>query len=157
MNKALGYPETNSLDSTARRIQSAGDDLVEVLLLSGEAPITDPITGTSGYAEWLMAAGERDKQGRSLRDLDMTRRMFRYPCGYLIYSEAFDSLPPQMRNYVWQRMWDVLSGKDDSPKFEHLSPEDRVAIIEIIRDTKKGLPKYWKNTPIASAPVNRSR
>lgn len=150
MNKALGYPETNSLDSTARRIQSAGDDLVEVLLLSGEAPMTEPITGTSGYAKWLMANGERDKQGRSLRDLDMTRRMFKYPCSYLIYSEAFDNLPPQMLRYVWQRMWDVLSGKDESPQFEHLSPDDRVAIIEIIRDTKQGLPAYWKNTPIAT-------
>jgi hypothetical protein len=118
MNKALGYSETNSLDSTARRIQSAGDDLIEVLLLADEASITEPIRGTAGYTEWLMAAGERDKQGRSLRDLDLTRRMFKYPCSYLIYSEAFDDLPAQMRTYVWQRMWDVHSGKDDSDAFE---------------------------------------
>jgi len=157
MNKALGYSESHSLDSTARRIQSAGDDLVEVLLWADEAPITEPISGTSGYTEWLMAAGERDKQGRSLRDLDLTRRMFKYPCSYLIYSEAFDDLPVQMRTYVWQRLWDVLSGKDESEDFDHLSAEDRVAIIEIIRDTKQGLPKYWLNTPVARISVETQR
>jgi hypothetical protein len=104
-----------------------------------------------------MATGERDKQGRSLRDLDLTRRMFKYPCSYLIYSKAFDDLPPQMSNYVWQRMWDVLSGNDDSSKFKHLSVEDRVAIIEIIRDTKQGLPKYWVNTPVARVSVGGQR
>lgn len=47
------------------------------------------------------------------------------------------------------RLGDILSGNDDSSKFEDLSIEDRVAIIEIIRDTKQGLPKYWLNAPVA--------
>lgn len=47
-----------------------------------------------------------------------------------------------MKDYVWQRLWDVLS-KSNEVKFEHLSPEDRRAIIEILRATKPDLPAYW--------------
>ncbi len=51
MNRALGEPEEHRLESTTRRIQSAGDDLVEALLLSGEAELAAPVSGTAGYAE----------------------------------------------------------------------------------------------------------
>jgi len=144
LNKALGEPEGTRLDSTTRRIQRAGDDLVDALLLVGEAELGDPVIGTSGYSEKFPQAGPRDTQGRSLRELDLKRRLFRYPCSYLIYSRAFDALPDPMREYVWQRLWQVLSGEEDSEKFAHLSAEDRQAIREILRDTKTGLPEYWK-------------
>ncbi|MEZ6055274.1 MAG: hypothetical protein R3C01_01090 [Planctomycetaceae bacterium] len=144
MNKALGNAEENRLDSTTRRIQSAGDKLVESLLFVDEAPLTAPVTGTSGYAEVFAKAGPRDGQNRSLRDLDLTRRMFKYPCSYLIYSDAFQQLPAEMLGYVWQRLDDVLSGKADSPKFAHISPADRKAIREILIATHPALPESWR-------------
>lgn len=144
MNKVLGYGEFNRLDSTTRRIANAADKLVEALLLSKEAPITSTITGTSGYADVFTGLGPRDSQGRSLRDLDMTTRMFKYPCSYLIYSEAFDALPQESRDCVWRGLWDVLSGENQAKEFAHLTPADRRAIAEIIRETKTGLPEYWK-------------
>ena len=142
MNRSFGEPEGNRLESTTRRIQSAGNDLVEALLLVDEAKLTAPIQGTSDYANKFSRRGPRDRQGRSLRELDLQRRLFKYPCSYLIYSPAFDGLPREMRDYVWQRLWDVLSNPNDA-KFKHLSPEDRRAIVEILRDTKPGLPEYW--------------
>ena len=69
--------------------------------------------------------------------------MFRYPCSYLIYSEAFDNLPDKARDRVYLRLWEVLSGKDRSPAFARLAASDRKAILEILLDTKKGLPTYW--------------
>ena len=143
LTKALGEPEGKRLDSTTRRIASAGEDLVEALLCVAEAPLSDAITGTSGYAEWFSRQGPRDSLGRSLRDLDMKTRMFRYPCSFLIYSESFDALPLEMKDYVWQRLRDILLGDDHSEQFAHLSPADRQAIMEILRDTKRGLPADW--------------
>ena len=55
--------------------------------------------------------------------------MFRYPCSYLIYSEAFDGLPDAAKDYVYRRLWEVLSGSDDSGRFRHLSHADREAIL----------------------------
>ncbi|MEQ9407200.1 MAG: hypothetical protein RIK87_05715 [Fuerstiella sp.] len=144
MNEILGYGEDNRLDSTQRRIATASDDLIEALLLVDEARLTAPIRGTSGFAEVFAKAGRPDSQGRSLRDLDLNRRMFRYPCSYLIYSEAFDALPQATRDYIWQKLWQILSGEDQSDTFAHLSKQDRRAIIEILCDTKPGLPEYWK-------------
>jgi hypothetical protein len=143
-NRALGEPEGTRLESTTRRIQEAGNDLVEALLLVDEANLTAPISGTSGYAESFSKAGPRDGRGRSLRDLDLQRRLFKYPCSYLVYSQAFDGLPQEMREYAWQRLWDVLSAGHDSQTFTHLSSEDRQAIVEILRDTHPSLPEYWR-------------
>lgn len=142
VNRSFGEPEGNRLESTTRRIESAGNDLVEALLLVDEAKLTAALQGTSDYAKRFSRQGPRDGRGRSLRDLDLQRRLFKYPCSYLIYSTAFDGLPREMRDYVWQRLWDVLAHPNDA-KFKHLSPEDRRAIIEILRATKPGLPEYW--------------
>lgn len=152
LNRALGEPESNRLESTTRRIQNAGDKLVDALLFVDEAEITAPITGTSGFAESFAARGPRDPEGRSLRDLDLKHRLFKYPCSYLIYSSAFDALPEEMQSYVWLRLWEVLSGKDQSEKFSHLSRDDRREIRNILRHTKDNLPDYWLNgrTPPSS-------
>lgn len=58
----------------------------------------------------------------------------KYPCSYLIYSPAFDALPGAEKEPIYRRMWEVLSG----------SLDDRRAIVEILRDTKKDLPKYFQ-------------
>ena len=83
--------------------------------------------------------GPRDSHGRSLRDFDLERRIFRYPCSYLIYSPAFDALPVAVREYVSKRLNEILSGEDQTAEFQHLSAEDRRAIREILAETKPGL------------------
>jgi len=146
MNRMLKNPEGTRLESTTRRIKSTGDRLVEALLLVNEAKLTEPIKGTSGYTEQFAALGPRDAQGRTLRDLDLNTRLFKYPCSYLIYSEAFDGLPVESRDYVWRRLFDILSGQDPSEKFAHLAHDDRQAILDILRATKTNLPDYFKST-----------
>lgn len=135
MNRVLEKPEGQRLESTTRRIHDAGEKLVDALLLVNEAPLTAAISGTSGYAEVFSARGPRDSLGRSLRDLDLTGRLFKYPCSYLIYSDAFAQLPDEVRAYVWQRLRDVLGGDDETPKFAHLSADDRTAIRDILQQT----------------------
>ena len=53
-------------------------------------------------------------------------------------------MPARARDVVYRRLYDVLSGKNTSPKFARLSAEDRRAILEILRETKPGLPAYWR-------------
>jgi hypothetical protein len=144
LNKALGRPAGARSDLTERRIQSACEPLVKYLLFSGEAKLTEPVKGTSGFAEEFVKRGPRDGKGRSLRELDLRTRLFRYPCSYLIYSEAFEGLPAAAKEYVLQRVWDVLSGADTSEAFAHLSEGDRRAVREILLATTKGLPDYWR-------------
>ena len=144
-NKALGRPSDYRSESTLRRIKNAGEPVVQYMLFGEEAQLTDPLKGTSGFAEEFVQRGPRDGQGRSLRDFDLKRRLFAYPCSYVIYSEAFDTLPVDVKDYVLRRLWEVLSGQDRSKEFAHLSAADRRAILEILRATKPNLPDYWKS------------
>jgi hypothetical protein len=144
MNKALGRPAGEHSDGTRRRIKSACEPLVKYLLFSGEARLPDKVQGSTEFARQFAARGPRDASGRSLRDLDLTTRLFAHPCSYLIYSDAFDALPDEAKDYVLRRLWEVLTGKDRSEAFAHLSDADRRAVLEILTATKKDLPDYWR-------------
>lgn len=120
-------------------------EVVDYLLFVDEAPLQGRVQGVSGFAAKFSANGPRDRKGRSLRQLDLEHRLMRYPCSYMIYSAAFDGLPADAKAAVFQRMWQVLSGEDKSAKYARLSSGDRQAIIEILRDTKTGLPDYFRN------------
>lgn len=144
MNKILDRPADYQSESTQRRIDNAAAELVDYMLFTDEIELTDPIRGTSSFAEDFAARGPFDSKGRSLRQFDLETRMFKYPCSYLIYSTAFDALPPESKARVYQRLYDVLSGKNQDKKYSRLSADDRQAILEILRATKKDLPEYWQ-------------
>ncbi len=128
-----------------RDVRETAIELADYMLFADEAPLPSPIAGTSGFASDFAATGPRDAKGRSLRELDLTRRLLRYPCSYMIYSEAFDALPQPAKALVYQRLWEVLSGVAKDWDYSNLSPDSRRAIIDILRATKSGLPPYFKS------------
>lgn len=144
MNKALGRPKDFRSDSTHSRIKSVCEPLVKGMLFCGEAALDEPVKGNTTFATDYAARSPRDSKGRSLRDIDLHHRLLKYPCSPLIYSETFDRLPDAARQYVYHRLFEILTGKDKSKDFAHLSPADRQAILEILRETKPGLPEEWR-------------
>lgn len=143
MNKAMDRPAGHRSESALRRIDSAAEKLVGYMLFADEFQLTDKVKGSSKFAEEFSARGPRDSQGRSLRDFDLSTRLMKYPCSYLIYSKPFGGLPNIVKERVFQRLFDVLTGNEQSKAFEHLSAADRRAILEILRETKGDLPSYW--------------
>ena len=127
---------SGTLESSKKNLDRAIEQTVEYMLFVDEAPLRDPVKGVSTFTTTFSQRGPRDKHGRSLRDFDLQKRLFRYPLSYMIYSEVFNTMPPAIRDRVYRRLYDVLSGKDQSPTFSHLSSDDRSAILEILRDTK---------------------
>src|SRR6267378_900277 len=132
---------------TETLLRDTARELVDYMLFADEAPLIDRIQGTSGFAERFSAQGPRDSKGRSLRRFDLQRRLMRYPWSYMIYSEAFDGMPDEAREAAYRRMWQILSGEEKSHRYSKLSLADRQAIVEILRETKKGLPDYFQ--PVA--------
>jgi hypothetical protein len=110
-------------------IDSDLEATVSYMLFRGEAPLSQPIEGVSSFTKTFPKRGPRDSQGRSLRDFDLQTRLFRYPLSYMIYSRAFDALPDQVRTRIYRRLRDELA--------------NRLDIIAIVRETKKGLPDFW--------------
>ena len=121
-------------------------EVVDYLLFIDETKLTDRVRGASGFAERFSSIGPRDRKGRSLRQLDLNRRLMKYPCSYLIYSPAFDALPRGAKDPIYRRLWEVLSGQERAERYRSaLSLTDRQSIVEILRDTKKHLPPYFQN------------
>jgi hypothetical protein len=119
-------------------------ELVDYLLFVDEQPLTAPIRGSSGFAETFAALGPADRLGRSLRQLDLDRRLMRYPCSYMVYSQAFRALPADAKQAVYVRMWDILSGRDTSQKYARLSETDRRSVVDILRETLHDLPTDFR-------------
>jgi hypothetical protein len=117
------------------------DAIVKYMLFTDEAPLREPVQGVSTFTKSFPERGPRDKQGRSLRDFDLNTRLFKYPLSYMIYSSQFDALPDSVRAAIYQRLYKALASAGPSAQ---QSPQQGRAIVEIVRDTKSGLPEYWK-------------
>jgi len=126
-------------------LKSPVEGLVKQLLLSEEVALEHPIRGNPEFVRVFEASGPRDRNGRSLRQLDMQQRLFKHPCSFLIHSEAFRQLPGPLKQKVYRRMAEVLSGADTSDAFKQLSAGDRQSVREILSDTLEDLPPDWKD------------
>jgi hypothetical protein len=122
------------------------NELADALLFADDRPLPGKIRGNSGFAEKFSAQGPRDSKGRSLREFDLQTRLMRYPCSYMVYSDAFDGLAAPIRQAVYRRMWGILSGEITGPAYSALSRENRMAVIEILRETKPDLPEYFRTS-----------
>ena len=118
--------------------------VVDYMLFVDEAPLEDAIRGSAGFEAAFERRGPFDGGGRTLRALDLTTRLFRYPCSYMVYSAAFDALPAEALEAIYARLWQVLSAADGAPRYDRLSRLDRRAIVEILRATKTALPSYFE-------------
>jgi hypothetical protein len=132
--------DADGTESARTRVTEAAVDLVDYMLFVTEAPLVGAVQGSSAFAKVFSAQGPRDAQGRSLREFDLRRRLFRYPCSYMIYTPAFEALPASAKAAVYGRLWSVLSGTEKHARYRALSRDDRRAIVDILRQTKTDLP-----------------
>jgi hypothetical protein len=115
------------------------EPLLRALFFTDAAPLTGQVVTSSGFTERFAQHGPRDAEGRSLRDLQLERRLFRYPLSYMIYTESYNALPAYALEYLDARIVDVLTGADRSGIAGNLGAEDRKAIGQILVAT---LPRF---------------
>jgi len=118
------------------------NELADYLLFVGEARPSVPVTPRPGFAARLESRTPKDRHGRSLGQLDLVNRLLRYPCSYMVYSEAFDGLSPAVKEAVYRRMLDRLSGNDARAEYARPTADDRRAVLEILRSTKPDFPGH---------------
>lgn len=76
----------------------------------------------------------RSKDGRSLRDVDLQTRMFKYRCSYMVYTKGFKALPESFRVVFNRMLVRALSDSSDR-RFDYLPAAEKKAILEILRET----------------------
>jgi hypothetical protein len=121
---------------TQTRIRNVTEPLVIAMLFGWTPELTSPIAGSSGFASEFAKQGPFDRKGRTLRELDLNTRLFRYPLSYVVYTESFKAIPAPAKEYVYKRFREILTGDDKSMAYAHLSASDRKAMLEILEDTK---------------------
>jgi hypothetical protein len=93
INRALDRAPDFRSESTLRRIAKASHELLEALLYVEETPLESEIDGPSVFSESLSKRGPVTNSGKSLYQMDLKTRLFRYPLSYLIYTPEFEALP----------------------------------------------------------------
>jgi hypothetical protein len=88
------------------------NEAVDYFRFVGETPIASPVQAGSAFAKSFASAGPRDRRGRSLRELDLQTRLFKYRCSYMIYSPAFDALPAEARAAFLARLRASITDAD---------------------------------------------
>ena len=134
----------NLHDMGTNGLADSAKDLVDYMVFVDEPPLPNKIEGSSGFAEKFSNEGPHDSRGRSLRQFDLEHRLMRYPCSYMIYSAAFDALPSEAKDVIYQRLYLVLSGAAVGAQYRRLSRADRQAVLEILRETKNDFPLSFK-------------
>jgi hypothetical protein len=134
-----GKTNETALTGTALLVaRSQVEKLLRLIFFCDEADLHgEGVEGDPAFTEAFQRGAPRSRDGRSLKDFQLVSRLFKYRCSYLVYSQAFENLPAVLR------MWEVLSGRDESPAYAHLGEMERERIRAILADTKKDLPANW--------------
>ena len=145
----MGHPEAAAAQSwdalppdSQRVLTRMLNNLVQSMLFVDAVKLTDPISGSPAFKARFEALGPRDAEGRSLRDFDLKTRLFRHRLSFLVYSEAFDTLPPYARDYVYRQFARILEGRDKSDTYAYLSDEERRETLDILAATKPDFRAY---------------
>lgn len=113
---------------------------VEAMLFYQEAPLKgDGLDGSPTFIKAFQRNAKKSSQGKSLKDLRLYNRIFKYRCSYMIYSATFRALPSPIKNKVLKRIHDVLTEVGGDEKFQYLKSRERKSIHEILTDT---VPEY---------------
>ncbi len=145
LDRELGNPDTGGMGGTTGRIiNNQAEKILRHLLFCEEYTLKDGGIDSAGefqsvFEDSVPSTG----RGRSLAEFQLLDRLFKYRCSYMIYSQAFDNLPAPLKAQIYRRLWDVLTGADNSEDFQHLSVSERERIRDILAETKAGLPDYW--------------
>jgi len=122
--------------SAGRVAEQAAQRIVEWFLFQGEAALgEDGVSGSDAFQQQFGAAFPRAKNGDSLADFQLNTRIFKNRCSFMIYSEAFQTLPASVKTRVIAKLKAVFDATHDEDAFPQIKLSERRRIAQILRDT----------------------
>lgn len=146
LQKELGETVSDEPTGTARRIiDHCAEDVVDALLFKDEAVLPEGgIEGMGAFQEVFEKNAPHTKDGRSLKDLQLLTRLFKYRCSYMIYGLTFQNLMPQLKTTVFERLTTALQGQAKDHRYDYLGDKERRHILAILAETLPNAPADWK-------------
>ncbi len=138
-------PETDepAYDSVKSVIASAAQDVVDRLLFHQEAELPEGVVGNAAFRAAFSKSAVRTSDGRSLRDLSLSGRIFAHRCSYLIYSESFAALPSPLKMKIFARLKAALDSRDPKDRYAYLPAEEKERIRAILLETLPEAREQW--------------
>ncbi len=130
-------PDSPMSESNQSVLDSQAERIAGKLLFADEQIMKDAgVEGAVAFQQAFARNARFNRDRRSLKDLRLYERLFKYRCSYLIDSEAFHHLPQELKIRVWAKLSAALAvpARGDS-KYQHLSDSEKVRITEILEDT----------------------
>lgn len=130
-------------DQSSYRLAPLERELVRYIFFADEAKLPPGgIVGLPRYVQDFTANRKPTKAGASLKDLDLSTRLFKHRCSYMIYTRQWQLMPAPVKTRLYARMKAALSGTDR--EFAYLPEAERHSIIAILRETVPDLPADWR-------------
>jgi hypothetical protein len=135
-------PEADPDDGDVGRIaDEAAARIADLLLFENEAPLgEDGIVGDTAFQDAFVKRFPQTTDGRSLAEFQLYSHLFKHRCSYMIYSEAFRSLPDRIRKSVIARLHHILTSKPAPGPHSDLGASSRKRIAAILSETLPGWP-----------------
>jgi hypothetical protein len=129
--------QSAELDEQARLV-------VRYLLFADEAPL--PAGGVEpdpAYQADFLRERRVTAEGLSLKDLELTTRLFRHRCSYMIYNPVFSGLPEVMKSRIYDGLGKALRDGIEDKDYSYLPSAEKKTIRAILKATVKDLPGSW--------------
>lgn len=126
-------------------LEELAEELARYILFVDEAEL--PREGIEGDPDFIRDFQRNKKSvsvGPSLKDFDLKKRIFKYRCSYMLYTDSWQKLPAMLRERVYYKMAEGLREQNPNPVYAHLPPEERRGIRAILKETLPGLPSWWR-------------
>lgn len=96
---------------TGKFAKQSAQEIVRVLLFEDEAKLGgDGVESGEEFVKVLQTFAPATESGKSLTQLRLYQRIFRYQCSYMIYSKAFASLPEVVKERVFITLREKTQG-----------------------------------------------
>jgi hypothetical protein len=123
-------PDSGSAGQVA---DSMADKIVDCLIFRNETDLAEGIEGGEDFQKSFEVRFPKSKDGHSLADFKLYGRIFKHRCSYMLYSEAFRSLPAEVKRLVLEKTRSALSG--NQPEYGWLKATERSRIATILAAT----------------------
>jgi len=124
------------IDTTerSRRIENSAREVAAQILFDDEALLPVPLVEPGAFARRYQAVARKDRRGRSLRELDLHRRLYRRALSPMVHAPAFRALPPPLLDAI---------GRHVRRRLAALPAVEAEGVRAILSDTEPELAARW--------------
>jgi hypothetical protein len=145
MRKLLADGRGSLPFSAKPEVEKLADELARYVLFSDEAKLPrEGIDGDPNFMRDFVRNKKPARSGASLKDLDLSNRLFKHRASYMLYTESWQKLPTALKDRVYYKMAEGLRDQNPAPIGAHLPIEERHSIRAILKETLPGLPSWWR-------------